>query len=74
MKIKEPGVLERDGIYFWSAGAYAKENLFYPLWGAVYRLDVPYRVKRSYLDAFMLQYIVEGELHFELRNEHLAAK
>ena len=74
MKIKEPGVLERDGIYFWSAGAYAKENLFYPLWGAVYRLDVPYRVKRSYLDAFMLQYIVEGELHFELRNEHFAAK
>ena len=74
MKIKEPGVLERDGIYFWSAGAYAKENLFYPLWGAVYRLDVPYRVKRSYLDAFMLQYIVEGELHFELRNEHFTAK
>jgi AraC-like DNA-binding protein len=73
-KIKEPGVMKRDGIYFWSAGPYAKENLFYMLWGGKYWLDVPYRVKRRYIDAYMIQYIVKGTLHFELRHEHFVAR
>jgi hypothetical protein len=51
MSIKEPGVIKRDGIYFWSANPYAKEHLFYLLWGGMYWLDVPYRVKRRYMDA-----------------------
>ncbi|MCH4166920.1 MAG: AraC family transcriptional regulator [Megasphaera sp.] len=74
MSIKEPGVIKRDGIYFWSANPYAKEHLFYLLWGGMYWLDVPYRVKRRYMDAYMIQYIVKGTLHFELRHEHFVAK
>lgn len=74
MEPKEPGILWRDGVYFCSADHFAKENLFYILWGAVYSLDKPYCVNRNYMDAFMLQYIVSGELNFELRGKHFIAR
>ena len=74
MAIEEPGVLWRDGIYFWQASAYAKAHLFYPMWGATYNLDVPYRIYRTFLEAYMVQYIVRGELHFDLRGHHFVAK
>lgn len=73
MKIEEPGVIGRDGIYFWSASNFSKEKLFYPMWGAVYDLDVPYRIRRNYMDAYMLQYIVSGNLKFKLRGETFTA-
>lgn len=31
MAIEEPGVLWRDGIYFYSASNFAKQHLFYPM-------------------------------------------
>lgn len=74
MEKKEAGVVHRDGVYFHSVTPYGKENLFYVLWGAVYDLASPYRVERNYMDAYMVQYVVEGELHFNLRGEHFIAK
>lgn len=74
MEKKEAGVVHRDGVYFHSVTPYGKENLFYVLWGAVYDLAAPYRVERNYMDAYMVQYVVEGELHFNLRGEHFIAK
>lgn len=74
MQNKEKGVIEKDGIYFRSASSFAKKNLFYILWGATYELDAPYRVKRSYMDAYMLQYITKGEVKFELRGQQFTAK
>ena len=74
MAIEEPGVLWRDGIYFYSASNFAKQHLFYPMWGATYELDYPYRIRRDYMDAYMIQYIARGELHFKLRGHHFVAK
>ncbi|AIF54150.1 AraC family transcriptional regulator [Pelosinus sp. UFO1] len=73
MQKEEKGVIWKDGIYFRSTSLFAKNNLFYILWGATYNLDTPYRVKRSYMDAYMLQYITKGEVHFELRGQHFIA-
>lgn len=75
MAIEEPGVLWRDGIYFYSANNFAKQHLFYPMWGATYELDYPYRIRRDYnMDAYMIQYIARGELHFKLRGHHFVAR
>lgn len=70
----EPGITKRDGIYFCTSDSFTKNNLFYILWGAIYSLDKPYRVDRSYMDAFMLQYIMSGELNFILRGKTFTAK
>lgn len=70
---KEQGILWRDGVYFCSADQFTKENLFYILWGAVYSLDKPYCVNRNYMDAFMLQYIISGELNFKFRGKTFTA-
>ena len=74
MVIEEPGVLWRDGIYFYSASNFAKQHLFYPMWGATYKLAEPYRIRRDYMDAFMIQYIESGTLDFKLRDEHFVAR
>lgn len=39
MAIEEPGVLWRDGVYFYAASNFAKQHLFYPMWRATYELD-----------------------------------
>lgn len=54
MAIEEPGVLWRDGVYFYAASNFAKQHLFYPMWGATYELDSPYRIRRDYMDAYMI--------------------
>ena len=74
MAIEEPGVLWRDGVYFYAASNFAKQHLFYPMWGATYELDSPYRIRRDYMDAYMIQYIARGALHFKLRGHHFVAK
>lgn len=74
MAIEEPGVLWRDGIYFYSASSFAKQHLFYPMWGATYKLAKPYRIRRDYMDAFMIQYVESGTLDFKLRGEHFVAR
>ena len=73
MKIREAGVIGREDMYFRSSDLFAKNNLLYILWGSVYLLDAPYEVKRNYMDAYMVQYIISGELHFEIRGEHIVA-
>lgn len=74
MAIEEPGVLWRDGVYFYAASNFAKQHLFYPMWGATYELDSPYRIRRDYMDAYMIQYVACGALHFKLRGHHFVAK
>lgn len=74
MAIEEPGVLWRDGVYFYAASNFAKQHLFYPMWGATYELDSPYRIRRDYMDAYMIQYVARGALHFKLRGHHFVAK
>lgn len=74
MNIREPGVISREKMYFRTANLFTKENLLYILWGSIYLLDKPYRIKRNYMDAYMIQYIIEGELHFEVRGNFFIAK
>lgn len=70
----EPGIVKRDGVYFCMSDPFIRDNLFYILWGAVYSLDYPYRVNRAYMDAYLLQYIITGELKFTLRGKTFTAK
>ena len=38
----EPGIIEKEGIYFHTASAFAQQHLFYGLWGARYLCSAPY--------------------------------
>ena len=70
MEKRELGVLWREKMYFRSADLFTKQNLIYILWGSIYLVDKPYEVKRNYMDAYMLQYILEGKLHFKIRDKY----
>lgn len=70
----ESGILQKSGIYFHSASAFAQQHLFYGLWGAEYICSVPYRVQRKGLNAFLLFFIHDGELHFEYRGQNFIAR
>ena len=75
MKAKrEAGVMQLEPMYFASSDLFTKKNLLYALWGSTYLLDKPYEVKRSYMNAFMIQYIISGELHLEIEGEQITAK
>lgn len=71
--LHEKGILSRDGIYFHHPSPFAKDNLICVLWGAEDIYDVPYQVYREYLDAFMLTYIMEGEMNFTYRERTFIA-
>ena len=45
MAVREPGVISRENMHFRNANLFAKENLLYILWGSLYLVDKPYRVK-----------------------------
>ena len=73
---KEPGILKKDGIYFYNPSDFAQEHLFYPHWGAEYVCDEPYCVDRSeqdVFDTFILFYIVRGRLFFRYRGKEFIA-
>ncbi len=70
----ELGIAEKKGIWFYDPSDFAKENLFYPMWGGEYLCTSPYRVEREYMDAFMLFSITEGEMHYIYEGEHFCAK
>lgn len=73
---KEPGILKKDGIYFYNPSDFAQEYLFYPHWGAEYLCNKPYCVERSeqdVFDTFILFYIVKGNLFFRYREKEFTA-
>jgi len=74
----DKGVLSKKGVYFHSPSTFARQNLFCILWGAEYMCDTPYeihrRTERQFMDVYMIQRIIEGELHFEYRNTSFAAR
>jgi AraC family transcriptional regulator len=73
MILNEKGILHKDGIYIHTPTGFAVNNLFYIRLAAMYTCDAPYRVERKKLNAFLLFYILEGELHFEYRGEKFTA-
>ena len=56
----EPGILQKKGGGFHSPSQFARQNLFCVLWGDEYVCDVPYKVRRNYLDTLVLFRIVDG--------------
>lgn len=72
MEKREAGVLWKEKMYFRSADLFTKQNLMYILWGSIYLVDKPYEVRRNYMDAYMLQFVLEGKLHFELRGREFS--
>lgn len=72
---KEQGIIEKDGIYFHSSSKFAKDNLFYLLWGAKYTCIPLYEVKRTTgFDALLFFYILNGQLNFNYRNKKFTAR
>ena len=65
----EPGIIEKEGIYFHTASAFAQQHLFYGLWGARYLCSAPYSVRRKHLNAFLMFYIHSGEMQFTYRDQ-----
>jgi AraC family transcriptional regulator len=73
---KEPGILKKDGIYFYNPSDFAQEHLFYPHWGAEYVCTTPYYVDRSeqdVFDTFILFYVVKGNLLFRYRGKEFTS-
>ena len=69
----EKGIIHKEGTYFHSPSPFAKENLFYALWGDEYICDTSYQVTRSYLDAFLLFRILDGKLFFDYCGQQFEA-
>lgn len=69
----EPGIIEKEGIYFHTASTFAQQHLFYGLWGARYLCSAPYSVRRKHLNAFLLFYIKSGEMQFVYRDRAFTA-
>lgn len=69
----EPGIIEKEGIYFHTASAFAQQHLFYSLWGARYLCSAPYSVRRKHLNAFLMFYIHSGEMQFTYRDQSFTA-
>ncbi|MDO4616210.1 MAG: AraC family transcriptional regulator [Lachnospiraceae bacterium] len=69
----EQGITEKKGIWFYEPSDFAKEHLFYPMWGGEYVCTAPYKVEREYLDAFMLFSIIEGEMYYRYEGETFCA-
>lgn len=72
--LSESGILQQEGIYFYSPSEFARENLFYLMWGAKYLCDAPYQVRQRTFDAFLFFYISSGELEFTYREQRFTAK
>ena len=71
--LSESGILEKEGIFFYSPWDLAREVLFSPMGGAKYRGASPFLVSHRTFDAFLLFYITEGELYFTYRGQSFAA-
>lgn len=72
--LNEPGVLNKNGIYFTSPSAFARENLFCILLGAEFFCSFPYQIRRKGLDLFLGFHILSGELYFEYEEDSFCAK
>lgn len=68
----EPGLIEKEGIYFHEPSEFAKKHLFYPVFGAVYTCIPPWLVRRTadFPQIYLLFYILEGELHVKYNGRH----
>lgn len=72
---KEQGIIKKDGIYFHTSSKFAKNNLFYLLWGAKYTCTPLYKVNRTNVfDALLFFFILDGQLDFYYRDKNFIAK
>ena len=60
----ECGVTIEKGIYFNNPSDLAHEIFFYPMFGAEYLVTYPYKVKRDFMDSFLIIYIKRSILYF----------
>lgn len=72
---KEMGIIDKDGIYFYTPSLFAQENLCYLLWGAKYTCISPYEVQRKQncFDSLLFFYIEEGSIIFNYRGKEFIA-
>ncbi len=70
----ERGILKKKGGRFHTPSPFAKENLYYIVWGDEYQCNDSYEVKRASLDALSLYHIVSGEMEFCYLGERFTAQ
>ncbi|MDQ0199380.1 AraC family transcriptional regulator [Neobacillus ginsengisoli] len=69
----EPGIKSKKGLYFYEPSALTKELYFYLLWGGEYIVDVPYSIKRDYMNSFIIFFIKKGSMHFHYLDKTFVA-
>lgn len=69
----EPGIKSKKGLYFYEPSALTKELYFYVLWGGEYIVDVPYSIKRDYMNSFIIFHIKKGSMHFRYLDQSFVA-
>ncbi|MED4224509.1 AraC family transcriptional regulator [Neobacillus cucumis] len=68
----EPGIKSK-GLYFYEPSALTKELYHYVLWGGEYIVDVPYSIKRDYMNSFIIFYIKKGSMQFHYLDQSFVA-
>ncbi|MFV0528678.1 MAG: AraC family transcriptional regulator [Lachnospiraceae bacterium] len=68
------GVTYKEGIYFHSPSNFAKEYLYYVLFGGLYTCNEHYEINRPYYPVFLLIRITKGNLHFNYLDSTFTAK
>ncbi|MCM3729408.1 AraC family transcriptional regulator [Neobacillus cucumis] len=69
----EPGIKSKKGLFFYEPSALTKELYHYVLWGGEYIVDVPYSIKRDYMNSFIIFYIKKGSMHFHYLDQSFVA-
>lgn len=69
----EPGIISKNGLYFYEPAQLAKEVFYYVLWGGEYVVNAPYSIRRDYMNSFIFFLIKKGSLHFHYQNQSFTA-
>lgn len=73
----DKGLISKKGIYFHTASAFSRQNLFCIAWGGELYCDAPYEIHRKtekqLYDYYMIMRIIEGELNIVYEDRQFAA-
>lgn len=70
----EKGIEKNEGLFIFNASDFAQKNLYYIQLAGKYTCVKPYRVKRNYLDSFLLFYITYGTMFYTYRKKEFKAQ
>lgn len=63
----------QKGNYFNNPSNLVQENGIYPIWAGQYCVNQPYLVHKKYMNAYYVNYIIKGQMYFELKGKRYVA-